>query len=43
MEGSVTWNEIWKWNPQRIKILNQGVYDVLQSQALYASGGGLLG
>ncbi len=29
MERSVTWKNIWKWNPQRIKFLIQGVYDVL--------------
>ncbi len=29
MERSVTWMVIWKWNPQRIKFLIQGVYDVL--------------
>ncbi len=31
MERSVTWKDIWKWNPQRIKFLIQGVYDVLPS------------
>ncbi len=31
MERSVTWMDIWKWNPQRIKFLIQGVYDVLPS------------
>ena len=35
-ERGVTWKDIWKWNPQRIKILSQGVYDVLPSKALYA-------
>ena len=40
MERSVTWKDICKWNPQRMKVLNQGVYDVLTSQALYINGGG---
>ncbi|KAK0146184.1 hypothetical protein N1851_014501 [Merluccius polli] len=31
MERSVTWKDIWQWNPQRIKFLIQGVYDVLPS------------
>ncbi len=31
MERSVTWKDIWKWNPQRIKFFIQGVYDVLPS------------
>ncbi|XP_059199347.1 uncharacterized protein LOC131979398 [Centropristis striata] len=31
MERSVTWKDIWQWNPQRIKFLVQGVYDVLPS------------
>lgn len=31
MERSVTWKEIWQWDPQRIKFLIQGVYDVLPS------------
>ncbi len=31
MERSVSWKDIWKWNPQRIKFLIQGVYDVLPS------------
>ncbi len=30
MERSVTWKDIWKLNPQMIKLI-QGVYDVLQS------------
>ena len=42
-ERGVSWKDIWKWNAHWIKILSQGVYDVLQSQAVYASGGGLLG
>ena len=40
-ERGVTWKDIWKWNADGIKILSQGVYNVLQSQALSASGGGL--
>lgn len=31
MERSVTWKNIWHWNPQRIKFLIQGAYDVLPS------------
>ena len=31
MEKSVIWKDIWQWNPQRIKFLIQGVYDVLPS------------
>lgn len=31
MERRVTWKDIWQWNPQRIKFLIQGVYDVLPS------------
>lgn len=31
MERSVTWKEIWQWDPKRIKFLIQGVYDVLPS------------
>lgn len=31
MERKVTWQDIWKWNPQRIKFLIQGVYDILSS------------
>jgi hypothetical protein len=31
MERNVTWKDILQWNPQRIKFLIQGVYNVLQS------------
>lgn len=31
MERSVTWKNIWHWNPKRIKFLIQGAYDVLPS------------
>ncbi len=31
MDRKVTWQDIWKWNPQRIKFLIQGVYDILPS------------
>ena len=31
MERQVTWKKIWTWNPQRIKFLIQGVYNVLPS------------
>ena len=42
-ERNVTWKDMWKWNPQRIKFLSQLVYDVLSIQGCNASGGGLLG
>ena len=42
-ERSVNWKDIWKWNLHRIKILSQGVYDVVPRQALYTTGGGLSG
>ncbi len=31
----VTWKDIWKWNPQRIKFLIQGVYDILKVQGFF--------
>lgn len=31
IERSVTWKDIWKWNPQRIQFSIQGVYNVLPS------------
>ena len=31
MEQSVTWKEIWQWDPQRIKFLIKGVHNVLPS------------
>lgn len=33
MDQKVTWQDIWKWNPQRIKFLIQGVYDILPNPA----------
>lgn len=33
MDQKVTWQDIWKWSPQRIKFLIQGVYDILPSPA----------
>jgi len=31
MERNVTRQDIWKWNPERVKFLIQRVYDVLPS------------
>ncbi len=39
MERNITWKDIWKWNPQRIKFLTQGVYDVLPSPSNLCSWG----
>ncbi|XP_050960924.1 uncharacterized protein LOC127162191, partial [Labeo rohita] len=39
MERNVTWKDIWTWNPQRIRFLIQGVYDILPSPSnLYTWG-----